>query len=276
MTYATLMVNLEPGRPNTGLLRIAGALAERFDAKLIGIAVRQPMQIVYGDGCFVPPLLIDDDRAQIEEQIRAAEAEFHSAFQGHGGVVEWRSSVTFAMLSDYLAHETRSADLVITSAAAAPRPPTSRSVHTGDLVMQAGRPVLVVPATADELRLERAVIAWKDTREARRAVVDALPLLKQAAQVILVEIASEEYLAAARAHLDEVAVWLGRHGVVAEPRPLASTGDDAGRLEALARELDADILVAGAYGHSRLREWALGGVTRDLLLHASCCALVSH
>jgi nucleotide-binding universal stress UspA family protein len=80
----------------------------------------------------------------------------------------------------------------------------------------------------------------------------------------------------AHKHLEEVAGWLGRHGVKAEGRASLSTGEDADRLYAIAKEQGADVVVAGAYGHSRLREWVLGGVTRDLLLRADICALVSH
>src|ERR1700681_1317956 len=111
----------------------------------------------------------------------------------------------------------RSADLVIMGVASGALADASRRVKTGDLVMQVGRPVLIVPAAADKLKLERVVIGWKDTRETRRAIFDALPLLKQAVHVAIVEIAAEEELAAARTHLDDVVNWLKRHGVAAEP-----------------------------------------------------------
>jgi nucleotide-binding universal stress UspA family protein len=147
----------------------------------------------------------------------------------------------------------------------------------GDLVMQVGRPILIVPAAADKLKLERVVVFWKETREARRAAFDALPLLKKAVNVVVAEIAAEEDLAAVRTHLEEVVGWLKRHGVVAEVLALPSTGDDATGLNAIAEEQGADIIVAGAYGHGRLREWAFGGVTSDLLLRPQDrCSLVSH
>ena len=120
------------------------------------------------------------------------------------------------------------------------------------------------------------VVGWKDTRETRRAAFDALPLLKKAAHVAVVEIAAEEELAAAGTHLDDVVGWLKRHGVVVVSLAAPSTGDDATQLNAIAEEHGADVIVAGAYGHSRLREWVLGGVTRDLLLRADRCSLVSH
>jgi len=94
--------------------------------------------------------------------------------------------------------------------------------------------------------------------------------------VTVVEIAAEEDLAAARTHLEDVVAWLKRHGIVAKSLAWPSKGDDASRLNAIAQELRADLIVAVAYGHSRLREWVLGGVTRDLLLCADRCSLVAH
>ena len=275
MTYGTLMVHLELGRSNAGLLQIAGDLAERFHASVIGIAACQPMQIVYGDG-FISGDIYEQDRQELDKEMKAAEAEFRSALQTRAVTLEWRSTVMFTLLSDYLAREARSADLVITGIASGDVFDSSRSVNTGDLVMRAGRPVLVVPAAASKVKLDRVVVGWKDTRESRRAVSDALPLLKGARHVAVVEIAVEEELSAARTQIEDVAGWLHRHGIKAECLASPATGDDATALYAVAQDQGADVIVAGAYGHSRLREWALGGVTRDLLLRANWCSLLSH
>jgi nucleotide-binding universal stress UspA family protein len=272
----TLMVRLELGQSNAGLLQIAGNLAERLQASVIGIAARQPLLVSYGDG-YMSADIIEQDRKDFEKEIREAEAEFRIALQARVSDLEWRSAMIFASLSDYLANQARSADLVITGVdRSGSLFDSSRRVNVGDLVMQAGRPVLIVPASADKLNLERALIGWKDTRETRRAAFDALPLLQKAAHVTVVEIAAGEELAAAGAHLRDVVGWLKRHGVVAESIASPSTGDDATRLNAIADEQRADLIVAGAYGHSRLREWVLGGVTRDLLLRAARCSFVSH
>jgi nucleotide-binding universal stress UspA family protein len=142
------------------------------------------------------------------------------------------------------------------------------------LVMQVGRPVLIVPATADKLKLEQVIIAWKDTRETQRAAFNAVPLLKTAAHVTVVEISTDEELAAARTQIEDVG-WLKWHGVWQRSHASPSIGDDASSLNAIAREKGADVIVAGAYGHSRMREWILGGVTRDLLLRAEHFAPVT-
>ena len=276
MTYATLMVHLELGHSNANLLQIAGDLAERFTAGVIGIAACQPMQIVFDNTGYVPGDLIEQDRKEKAKELKEAEAEFRTTLQSRIGFLDWRSTVTLGSLSDYLAGEARGADLVITGVTSGALLDASPRVSTSDLIMQVGRPVLILPSAAENLKLERVVIGWKDTRETRRAAFDALPLLKKAAHVIVVEIAAEEELAAARTRLKDVVGWLKRHGVVAEFLALPSTGDDATRLNGIAQEQDADVVVAGAYGHNRLREWALGGVTRDFLLRADRCSLLSH
>lgn len=276
MTYKTIMVHLQLRQSNDGVLRIAADLAERFHAAVIGIAVCQPMQIVQGD-VYVSGDLIEQDRAEIKKEIREVELEFHKALSACVGPVEWRSAVTIAALPGYLATEARGADLVIIGIERdASLFDGSRHVNVGDLAMQAGRPVLIVPAKTDRLDLERVVVGWKDTREARRALADAVPLLIRAGQVTIVEIAAKDDLAAAQSRLADVVAWLARHGVAAKPIAAESNGDDAGLLAAIAHDQKADLVVAGAYGHSRLREWAFGGVTRNFLLHADQCLLVSH
>ncbi len=243
------MVHLELGRSNPGLLNIIGDLAGRFDARVIGIAACQPVRLVGGDfaGSLVSGDLIDADRTEIEKENKRSEAEFRSALQNRVESLEWRSAVMFTSLADYISREARSADVVVT--AVAPKVPFdgARCVNIGDLVMQAGRPVLVVPAGKNKLRPERVVVGWKDTRESRCAVLDALPLLKTAAHMVVVEIAAEDQLAEARARLKDVVAWLKRHGVEADPIAEASTEpDDSMRLESVAREQRADLIVAGA------------------------------
>ena len=146
MTYRTLMAHLELGRSNTGLLKVADDLAERFDAGVIGIAMCQPMQIVYSEG-YIPGDLITQDREQRDKEIAAAEAEFRYALPTRA--VGWRAAVAPEPLADYLVREVRSADLLITGVDHNDSLfDHSRHFPIGDVVMQAGRPILVVPETA--------------------------------------------------------------------------------------------------------------------------------
>ncbi len=276
MTYATLMVHLQLGQSNAGRLHLAGDLAERFKARVIGIAACQPQQIIYDMG-YCSEDVINQCRNELNAEIETAEAEFHAALHPRVSDLSWRSSITMKLLPDYLAEEARSADLLITSLGLRGSLfDMNRYVDIGDLVMQAGRPVLVVPDDADTPKFGTALVGWKDTREARRAVADALPLLQQAAHVHVVEIAAEDDMEAARLRVADVVAWLQLHGVTAEAVALRSTGHDDSSLNGIAQHHGADLIVAGAYGHSRLREWVLGGMTRNLIQHADRCTLLSH
>lgn len=274
MTYATLLVNLILGRPNTKLLEVAGSLADRFGAGVIGLGACRPVHAICHDYP-VPAALFEEDRKQIDRQVRAAEAEFRAAMTKNRRQVEWRGRTSTLPLADHLAREARAADLLVVGVEKKAAPDATREPDVCDLVMQVGRPVLLVPAAAPASGFERVVVAWKDTREAQRAIVDALPFLTKASKVTVVEIAAEESLAEARSRLTEVVTWLAHHGVVAQAKAVPSTTANAPQLEAVADELGADLIVAGAYGYSRQRKWVLGGITSELLA-GDRCALVAH
>ena len=145
------------------------------------------------------------------------------------------------------------------------------------MVLAAGRPVLVVPPNLDTLSEERVIVGWKDTREARRALRDALPFLERAAAVTIAEISDEESEVDAGRRAGDVVRYLARHNVRVGPTIAAHPkGGIADELIGLARAEGADLIVAGAYGHSRLGEWVFGGVTRDLLGSSPVCCLLAH
>jgi nucleotide-binding universal stress UspA family protein len=279
MTPVSLLVRLAAGSPNDVLLRLAADLASRLRAtKMIGISARQPIQIYGSPEMYVPPELVNWDRAQIDKELKETEKEFRKALEGKVPAVEWRSTVvTYGSIADYVADQARAADLLITGAqeggALLDR---SRFVNIADLVLRAGKPVLVAGPAEDSLDLKHVVVAWKDAREARRAVQDGLPLLKLAQRVTVVEIAAKEDLTDARARTEDVVDWLARHGVAASARAVSGAPAEAAQLGNIARELDAGLVVGGAYGHTRFREWVLGGMTRDFLLEPPRCSLVSH
>jgi nucleotide-binding universal stress UspA family protein len=120
------------------------------------------------------------------------------------------------------------------------------------------------------------VVAWKDTRECRRAVRDALPFLQQAEEILIVGI-DEGQSETAKGHLSDVAGYLRRHGVVvAREVWRQARGPVAAELLHLVRDEGADLIVAGGYGHGRLGEWIFGGVTHELLTSSPVCCMLSH
>jgi nucleotide-binding universal stress UspA family protein len=275
MGYRSLLVHLDLGRSNANLLAFAVEFAQRFEARVMGIAASAPPFLAYAD-VGVDGESFELERSEIGHEIGAAEAEFRAAFRHRETPVEWRAAEDDADLVRYVSRQARNADLLLTAVAPGDILDRTRAMHTGALVMQVGRPVLLVPLAVRGARLDRVLVGWKDTRETRRAIADALPLLCRA-EVTVVEVAKKGGpMEAARRHLDDVVGWLVRHGVAAKAYPVSATGDDAADLRAAAQSIDADVIVAGAYGHSRVREWMLGGVTKDLLLSPHRCCLVSH
>lgn len=275
MTYETLMVHLRCGQSNRALLNVAAQFVDRFDAHVIGIAACQPPMVVSADGTVCGDVFANDQR-QMTAELDAARAECRQALQALCPSLEWRSEITIAAPAMYLSVHARGADLILTGSLPADTFDFSRDANPGSVVMEAGRPIFVVPANARPMRFEGALVAWNDTRECRRAAADALPLLAECQRVTVLEIARLDDLDAARTRVDDVVAWLQRHGVKANARVLRAEGNSGRQLQAEAERANADVIVAGAYGHSRLREWLTGGVTRDFLLESSRGVLVSH
>jgi nucleotide-binding universal stress UspA family protein len=270
-----LMVNLRLGTENKAVLKVAGILAKQYEAAVIGIAAFHPLPLAFGDVRNRGNVL-EVDSVELRRNLLAAENEFKSALRGNVGSLEWRSTGRRMDLSNFVTRQARTADLVITEAVTGGVQASSRVGDPGSLIMHAGRPVLVVPSALSSTTFERVLVAWKDTREARRAVADALPVMRRADAVTVVEIATNDNLTAARRHLDDVVIWLKRHGVLAKACALNSMGEDGAGVRDFAEKEKSDLIVAGAYSHSRLHDWVMGGVTRELLLNPTRCLLLSH
>jgi nucleotide-binding universal stress UspA family protein len=141
-----------------------------------------------------------------------------------------------------------------------------------DLVMRAGRPVLVVPPGHDELKWGHVVVAWKNTREARRALNDSLPMLTRATSVTIVHVDDDGGTTASA----DVIAFLAHHGIGATFRVLPPDGRRVSdQLLGFASATSTDLIVLGAFGHSRAREWIFGGVTADLMSHCPIPCLFS-
>jgi len=157
MTYATLMLHVRPRQSNAASLDAAADLANRFHCAVIGIAACEPLQVAYGD-TYVPLDVIDLDRLEVESEMKKLEAEFRRVLEKRVEKLEWRSSIAFAPLSNYLASQAGRADLFITEAFVGGYLSSSRQGGTGDLVMQIGRSALIVPSVGAAPKFERFVI----------------------------------------------------------------------------------------------------------------------
>ena len=177
---------------------------------------------------------------------------------------------------DYVVAHASSVDLIITGATLSDFYEGPNYANAGGIVMQSGRPVLAVPVNAQAFKLDNMLVGWKESREARRAIADAIPLLKLATQVTVFEIVAKDHKEGAAKRLNDVVIWLNSHGVAAKAVISIATDTDAAQFISIAKKHHADIVITGAYGHSRFREWVLGGITNELLQNAQFNAFLSH
>jgi nucleotide-binding universal stress UspA family protein len=277
MTIATVMVYLALDQPNQSRLGVAGQLADRLGAGLVGIAAAQfAPPLYFTDGEFAQKL-IDEGEAAVKARLAELEVQFRELAKNRAGAVEWRSAVDFP--ERFIAQEARCADMIVTGGHSPAFSDAFALASPKDLVMQAGRPLVVVPDTVSWLDLRSALVAWKDTPEARRAVADSIPLLRQAKEVTVAEILEQpEGRGVAQSRLRDVVGWLAHHGIIASERvgEPKRAGGAAAALDEIASDIGAGLIVAGAYGHARFRELILGGMTQHLLTRSARCVLLSH
>ena len=274
MSFRSLLVHAQPGEGSKLRTEAAAALAIRLDALLIGLGAEAIPPIAtsdpygFGTGQWTP-LLYEQQTRNLE----AAKAAF--AAQTQGAKTEWRS--VGDLPTPAMARVARAVDLVVTGG------PTGggdiyNTVSTAELLISSGRPMLVVPPHGGRLETRRIMVAWKDTREARRAVSDALSFMHMADEILVVALGSKEDQDALRAQAEDVAGMISRHSMARPRTHVAVSGADDVQVDLLAQadRMDADLIVSGAYGHSRAYEWVLGGVTRHLLHACERFVFLSH
>jgi nucleotide-binding universal stress UspA family protein len=270
--YASIMVPLNLGVGAEDLVKLAVSLAERFKSRLIGVAAEDFVVPYIAEGTArVDAILVEDAKRKAAENIGKAETLFQRSAASLNDR-DWRCAVSPPR--GFVLNQARAADILVMARQGADDASQGRmALPPGDIVMDLGRPLIVVPPGIERLSARHVVVAWKDTREARRAVRDALPFLKAAETVTVLSVGSEAEDQGAA----DVSEYLTLHGVmsraVTRPDGIRSAADE---VTIFAREQDADLIVCGAYGHSRLREWILGGMTHDLLESTRVCCLMSH
>ncbi len=270
MDFANILASVDLGSAAQDRVRLAADLARRFAATLTGTAAH-----------VVPvPLLVRDinDAARQEEHNEALVREIldqaRATFEKSVGVeirTEWQAAL--AEPATHLIEQARAADLVVVGRRGrGDDDPGPLGVPPGPVLMEAGRPVLVVPPRLVHLHAARVVVAWKDGPAARRAVSAVLPFIHGADEVAVLTVGGDGRHEGTKA----VAGHLARHGAHVTKHLLRPTGSDGGEILDFAVRQDADLIVMGAYGHSRLREWIFGGVTREALERAPVCCLMCH
>lgn len=276
MAITSILVHVEANPMPDSRLELAIDLANQLDAKLIGVGAEH-LRIPYFGNDISAAYFVAADMEAIDADMSRSEEKFRLAATAVRQGSDWRASTRFPL--EEVTVQARAADLIVTSRSNRGHETDYTVTLPGILILQAGRPVLVVPPDASHLKVASVVVAWKDTREARRAISNSLSFLQRAHTVHLIEICgTRDAVPAAMARLADVADYLLRHGVKskvhAEVEEKGASGAD--QLLDFAARKHADLIVAGAYGHSRFQEWVFGGYTNALLTQSARAVLFSH
>ena len=277
MTYAQIGVAVDADEAVQIRLEACREIAIATRAAVIGIAAASPPPPAFGaefSGGSSADLMIAYREAAEFELMQA-----HTAFTLHltGPEITSRWTSAHGDPTAFCIRQTRFADLVVLGCRNSRAP--YQAPDPAEVLISSGRPVLMVPPTLSRSPVgEHALIAWRDGKEARRAVTAALPLLRLSRGVTIAAIRSgDEERASLEEELAELPEYLARHGVAAGVVHDRLMHDTVGRhILQEAATLGCGLIVAGGYGHPRLQEWMLGGVTRDLIHESSISLLLSH
>ena len=284
MPYKTILVLLNDTARTQQLLDASSSIARQFEAHLIGLYIL-PAAKVYSDvGMLAAPMVFEGYRDFFKSKLENTRKAFETRVKQDGLKAEWRTvDSDYPDIAESAIAHSRGADLVVISQIDRGQDGNIERDLVVRLILESGRPVLIIPkqghfAPRGEGIAEKAIIGINGTKESSRAMFDALPLLRLVKETRLVWV--DPYRQSGEAGevpgAEEAAV-LSRHGIKVVAEPMMTDGHNAG--EALlmrANDLGADLLVMGAYAHSRMREFVFGGATRHVLEHMKIPVLMSH
>lgn len=284
----TLLLPMTDSQGQESVLSTAFHLAERFDSHLTGLFIRpDPRSAIpfMGEGLTADAIqdLVEASEREGRQRAEKAKATFEATARDHnitsgdglgdksGPSWAWQEIIGF--IADRAGRETRVADLAIL-----PQPGEAAPRDAGDLLHEvlyrSGRPLMMVPTGSSSKIGRRIVVAWNGSAESTRSVAAALPLLHRADSIVLLGVGEPD---PDRPGLDALATYLGRHGLKTQSEQIEIGKDGVGAtLIAGLKEREADLLVMGAFSHSRWREMVLGGVTRHAIQRAPIPVFMSH
>ncbi len=279
MSVKTILLSLNDPSRAEALVEAAGRLALDHDAHVTGLFVVPAMRVYPVVTLQVPPEFFEAQRKAFEKQADEVRAIFEEYCERNMIPHEWRVEHSLSpLIADSVIGHALRADLVVASQPESEETADIESDFAERIMMETGRPVLFIPRVGRYETIGREVVCgWNATREATRAIHDALPLLRKARQVHLAWVDPQKDETAEDLPGADMAAALSRHGVNAAAEELVSGGLEVGEvLLNHISETGADLLVMGAWGHSRLREYVFGGATQHLLEHMTAPVLFSH
>jgi nucleotide-binding universal stress UspA family protein len=253
------------------------SMAETFDAHLLGVAFSYDPMVPYSATGGVPAEFIEAQRAQSDQAARKAVARFSEAAKRAGISSETLTlNVSVSGASDRLGRIGRRFDVIVLGQPTQDNPMPDEVIDEG-VLFESGRPVIFVPFIQKAaLKLDRVMVCWDGSRAAARAVADSLPLLSKAKQVDVVIVGNKPPKSDEMSGAD-LGQHLARHGLKVDVKRITASDIDVASVAlSYAADTSADMIVMGGYGHSRLREFVLGGATRGILESMTVPVLMSH
>jgi nucleotide-binding universal stress UspA family protein len=280
MAYKTILVSLNETNRENQILSFAVALAQKFKSHVVGLYVIPAVQLYPSVGYEAVPQVFDGNQVFFKDQEKKVRDTFEAKMKAEGVSSEFRVvNGATPSISDEVVSAGRAADLIIISTTNPEEPTGVESDFVEQVVMSAGRPVIALPTAGDiSLDLSTVVVGWNGGREASRAAFDAMPILKAGKRVIIMR-ADPQKDATLRGMVPsaDLAETLARHGVKAEAMSFPTSSGEAGQaVLTCASDNGAGLMVMGAYGHSRLREFIFGGATQHVLANLNRPVLMSH
>lgn len=275
MSYRCMLVHVDDDDACARRVEYAVRLAHAFDAELVGIYLVPGTEMTPTAAAMLRADVVERRLGRFDSAQHAAENAFRTACATAGlAAIDWRAPAGGP--ADAAVAHARCCDLFIVGQ---PGGTGFRDNLVSNVLLSSGHPTLVVPRVGGPDRLcERVLVAWDGGREAARAIGDAMPLLARARQVDVIAVdddaepAVDERLAGTR-----LRAWLARHGVVADiARQEAADVGVGDWLLSRAADLGSDLIVMGGYGHARMRELVLGGVTRTILRSLTVPVFMAH
>jgi nucleotide-binding universal stress UspA family protein len=276
MSYKTILVYIDPGKRCAARLEVAIGLAIQYDAHLVALYALAPLVLPGYLMAQVGGEILQAQQQAARSEMARVEADFTRLTTTAGlRNVEWRTAHDDPAGAVTL--HARYADLIVIGQGDAEDSVDISADFAARVVLAAGRPVLILPSFGSFPSIgKRILVAWNASREATRAVTDAIPLLKLADKVNVMAV-GPGYGQHGKIPGADIGLYLARHGVRVDVAMDPGAEIDVGNeLLSRAADLSADLIVMGGYGHSRLKEWVLGGATRTILESMTVPVLMSH
>ena len=279
MGYRTILASLNELSQVRCILNAAASVARKQDAYVVGLYVIPAIELRPSSAVDVPPVENDSLHKYFKEQKHLFRAAFENVILNGGIRGEFRVvDAPDPHIASTVIEQSREVDLVIVGHSNLASSHAIGSHFAEQVLVSSGRPTLVIPPNGNgAISASLVLIGWNGSREAARAVFDSMPLLKSAKEVLIAWAGPRSEEGANKgARAIELVRTLSRHGIDAQATDLDSSRDAGQVLLERAEMGGAGLLVMGAYGHSRLREFILGGATRSVLRGMKIPVLFSH